>query len=269
MTTLRRAYVDVAGRQVHYRCAGSEGLPRLLLLHQSPSSSAMYSQLMLELADRYQLFAPDTPGFGGSDPLPEVGEARQVADYASVIHGFCTALSLSPCAVFGHHTGAAIAVQLEHDYPGTARAMVLSGPTLLTAEQKASLPELASPFPPAEDGAHLLAMWRRIRDKDPEAPLALSQREVHSAFACGASYLASYEAVTQQDFTGQLAGIECPVLVFAGDQDPLYNAVAPTLARLPNGASVDLPGGERTYVCERQTDIVAAVLDKFFSRSGS
>ena len=138
---VRRAYLDVSGRQMHYRTAGQQGLPRLLLLHQSPSSSAMYQALMQQLADRYQVFAPDTPGFGNSDPLPVAQHALQIADYASAIHDFCSALGLEGCYVFGHHTGAAVAVQLEHDYPGTAQAMVLSGPTLLTAEQKISLPE--------------------------------------------------------------------------------------------------------------------------------
>lgn len=266
---VRRSYVDVAGMQVHYRTAGQPGLPALLLLHQSPSSSAMYHSLMLELADRYQLFAPDTPGFGCSDTLPASAGAVQTTAYAAVIHGFCTALELSPCCVFGHHTGAAIAVQLEHDYPGTARAMALSGPTLLSEEQKRTLPQLASPFPPTEDGAHLLAMWQRLRDKDPAAALDLTQRELLSAFASGESYQASYKAVTLQDFAGQLGAIACPVLVFAGDQDPLYAAVEPTLARLQKGSSVALPGGERTYVCERQASTVAVILNNFFAGGGS
>jgi len=266
----RRAYAEVAGIQLHYRCAGARELPALLLLHQSPSSSAMYAPLMEQLADRFFLVAPDTPGFGGSDPLEStVAGAVEIADYARVIHEFVTALGIVPCDIFGHHTGAAIAVQLEHDYPGTSAAMALSGPTLLSEEQKHSLPQLATPFPPDQEGAHLLGMWQRLRDKDPEAPLALTQRELLSAFASGESYPASYAAVTRQDFAGQLRGIDCPVLVFAGDRDPLYAAVAPTLAHLRRGRGISLPGGERTYVCERQADIIAAALGEFFSGNGS
>jgi haloalkane dehalogenase len=266
----RRAYAEVAGIQLHYRCAGARELPALLLLHQSPSSSAMYAPLMEQLADRFFLVAPDTPGFGGSDPLEStMGDVLEIADYARVIDEFVTALGIAPCGVFGHHTGAAIAVQLEHDYPGTCAAMALSGPTLLSQEQKRSLPQLATPLPPDPQGAHLLGMWQRLRDKDPEAPLALTQRELLSAFASGESYPASYAAVTRQDFAGQLRGIECPVLVFAGDQDPLYAAVAPTVAHLPRGRAISLPGGERTYVCERQADFIAAALAEFFSGDGS
>ena len=229
----------------------------------------MYLPLMAQLADRFYLVAPDTPGFGASDALPaaEPGAATVagIADYARAMHEFIVALELAPCGVFGHHTGAAIAVQLEHDYPGTARAMALSGPTLLDETQKRTLPDLASPFELREDGGHLLCMWQRIRAKDPAAALVLSQRETLSALACGDAYQASYRAVTRQDFAGQLGKIVCPLLVYAGDQDPLYGAVAPTLARLPQGDTVQLPGGERTYVCERQAGLIGAILGDFFA----
>ena len=255
----RRAYVDVDGLQVHYRSAGRAGAP-VLLLHQSPSSSAMYEKLMHELADRFHLFAPDTPGFGNSDPLGEVS----VEGFAAIIKGFIGALDIGPCNVFGHHTGAAIAVQLAHDYPELVKAMALSGPTLLNEEQRRSLPGLASPLPPVPDGSHLQAMWERLRAKDPDAPLELSQRELLSAFASGDAYPASYGAVTRQATAQQMEAIQCPVLVFAGDADPLYSAVAPSVALLPRGVAAELEGGERTYVCERQAPLVAARLAAFF-----
>ena len=270
---VRRAYADVAGIQVHYRSAGERTRPALLLLHQSPSSSAMYLPLMAQLADRYFLVASDTPGFGGSDPLPGSGvdgaDSVDIAAYARLIHEFVTVLDIAPCGVFGHHTGAAIAVQLEHDFPGTASAMALSGPTLLDEAQQRSLPQLATPFELAESGEHLLAMWRRLREKDPAAPLALTQRELLSAFACGDAYQASYAAVARQDFATQLGAITCPVLVYAGDRDPLHGSVAPTLARLQRGSTVALPGGERTYVCERQAELIGTVLGEFFESNSS
>ncbi len=261
---IRRGYIDAAAGQVHYREAGRRGRPALLLLHQSPSTSAMYELLMRQLADDFHLLAPDTPGFGNSDPLQSGTDPVGIRDYAAVIAQFAAACEITPCFVFGHHTGAAIAVQLEHDFPGTARAMALSGPTLLTDEQRTTLPHRASPIPVAENGAHLQAMWQRIREKDEAAPHGLVQREVLSALAAGPAYLSSYEAVCRQDFAAQLNTIQCPVLVFAGDEDPLYAAVDPTVARLPRGQRADLRGGERTYVCERQAEAVARLLRDFF-----
>ncbi len=266
---VRRAYANVGRLQLHYRHAGAAGLPTLVLLHQSPSSSAMYIELMQRLADRFYLLAPDTPGFGNSDALPGDPAATSIADYAAAIHSLLRGLGLLPCYLFGHHTGAAIAVQLEHDYPGAARAMALSGPTLLGEELRRSLPGRASPIPLQADGSHLQAMWQRVREKDPDAPPALLQRELQSACSSGSAYQASYQAVARQDFAGQLRSLACPVLVFAGDADPLYDAVAPTLELLARGVAATLPGGERTYVCERQADEVADLLANFFTHCGT
>jgi len=262
--TVRRAYADIDGRQLHYRWAGDAVQPALVLLHQSPSSSAMYEPLMASLADRFYLLASDTPGFGNSDGLADDPGQLSIDDYAAAIHALLLELAVVPCYLFGHHTGASIAVAIEHGFPGTARAMALSGPTLLDDVLKRELPERASTIGLAEDGGHLLAMWQRLQQKDPAAPLPLLQRELQSAFSSGASYQASYRAVTQQDFAGQLATITCPALVFAGEHDPLREAVAPTVARLPRGVAAQLNGGERTYVCERQVNTVATRLAEFF-----
>jgi pimeloyl-ACP methyl ester carboxylesterase len=262
--SIRRAYVQLLHGQLHYRVAGEPHRPVLLLLHQSPSSSAMYEPMMELLADRFYLLAPDTPGFGNSDPLQVAPGSLEIADYAAALRYFLTAVDVESCFIFGHHTGAAIAVQLEHDYRATARAMALSGPTLLTSEQQRDLPQLANPFPAEENGEHLLAMWQRLRDKDSSAPLDISQRELMSAFACGEAYQASYQAVCRQDFAGLLDSVACPVLVFAGDADPLYGAVKPTAERLVQGRVAELSGGERTYVCERQAPEVAVLVANFF-----
>ena len=258
----RRAYIDVGELQLHYRCAGAPEKPALLMLHQSPSHSAMYEPLIALLAETFHIVAPDNPGFGNSDPLP--ADEQQVKDYAAAIRGLVEALDLAPCFVFGHHAGAAIAAQLEHDYPGTARALALSGPPLLDAATRAALPGQATPFPPAEDGTHLLQMWQRIRSKDAGAPLSISQRETLSALASGNAYHASYTAVAAQDFASLLPGIACPTLVYAAGADPLLMGVAPTLALLPNGEKGVLPGSERTYVCEKQAQDVAVLLTEFF-----
>ena len=64
-----RGYTTTSFGQVHYRFAGTPGKPVVVFLHQTPSDSAMYEDLMRELADDYRLFAPDTPGMGMSDPV--------------------------------------------------------------------------------------------------------------------------------------------------------------------------------------------------------
>ena len=261
MSAVLRAYAPIGGRQLHYRYAGYPDAPALLLLHQSPSTSAMYEPLMAALADRYFLVAPDNPGFGGSDALePGYG----VEDLSAAVAALLDELAIASCYVFGHHSGAAVAVQLAADQPSRYRALALSGPTLLSEQQRRDLPESVNPFPIKDDGGHLVQMWGRIHAKDPEAPRQLIQREVLSALASGDDYQGTYRAVCGQDFAALLPDLECPVLVFAGDEDPLRGGVEPSLELLRNGSTASLPAGSRTYLCERQVREVTDMLAAFF-----
>ena len=262
MTGVMRAYAEVDGRQLHYRRAGDPALPVVLLLHQAPSHSAMYEPLMERLGDRFCLIAPDTPGFGNSDALE--GEC-DIEAFAGCFASLLQCLEIEKCLVFGHHTGAAIAVQLASGFPGLCSALALSGPTLLSEDMRQTLPQLASPFPVEEEGGHLLKMWQRIRDKDQNAPLELIQREVLSAIASGNNYQGSYRAVCRQDFAAGLQTLQCPVLVFAGDEDALRGSVTPSLDLLRDGHTTELEPGAGTYACERRADEIARILVEFFN----
>ena len=65
--TVSRHYLTINGRRVHYRRAGKG--PPLLMVHQSPRSSAEYQELMQQWGAHFTCIAPDTPGFGQSQPL--------------------------------------------------------------------------------------------------------------------------------------------------------------------------------------------------------
>ena len=259
--SVRRGYLDFEVGQLHYRYSGSEQSPLLLMLHQTPSSSAMYMRLMPLLSEEFFVVAVDTPGFGSSDAL--AGEIT-IAGFSEAIYQAVSGHFDRPALVFGHHTGAAIAVQLAFDHPEFVRALALSGPTLLTEAQKQALPLAAKTIPCEPDGAHWHVMWQRLRAKDPEADLALSVREELLAFSCGDYYEASYRAVTEQNVAHQLSVIDCPALVFAGGRDQLRSAVAPTVRLLQRGMATALPNDAGTYVCEQQPDAVAALLRRFF-----
>ena len=65
--TLRYGTARVEGLNIAYREAGSPQNPKLVLLHGFPSSSHQYRNLIPALAERFQVIAPDYPGFGNSD----------------------------------------------------------------------------------------------------------------------------------------------------------------------------------------------------------
>lgn len=95
---ITRGYTDSSLGQVHYRTARDSRLPALVLIHQSPSSSIMYEALMLRLAEKFYIVAPDTPGFGGSDPLPH---AATIEAYSVSIVEALKNIGLKKCFCFG------------------------------------------------------------------------------------------------------------------------------------------------------------------------
>jgi pimeloyl-ACP methyl ester carboxylesterase len=262
---IRKGYVDTRFGQVHYRTTISSpgdlsnSVP-LVLLHQTASSSVMYEALMNVLAGEYGCIAPDTPGFGESF-TPQV--TPTIALYATALYEALGALKVRTCWLFGHHTGASIAVQMAYDHPRFARALILSGPPYLTAAQRAAFAARISPVAPAPDGAHLLPLWERIMSKEPDVPLALAHREFTLTLRAGDQYAAAYHAVFSHDLAAQLPFIICPVHVMGGEFDALRDCLQPAAAAAREG-SIQLIPGAGTYVCERQTTLVADVIRRFF-----
>jgi pimeloyl-ACP methyl ester carboxylesterase len=257
--TIRRRYVDTPSGQLHLRTAGSPDREPLVLIHQTSSSSAMFEPMMRELAADFWLIAPDVPGFGQSDPP---ASPLTLDSYVRPVLAALRRLEIETASLFGHHSGTAVALRLEQLAPGMARRVVLSGPAVLSDEVKAMLATSVRPVEPAADGSHLAAMWRRIRDKDPDAPLALSQRETVLNLIAGQVYDKMYRALIDYDFLADAARLSCPVLVVAGDRDPLAGAVEPTVARLARGRRAMVPGAG-TYICDRRAAELAELVRGF------
>jgi haloalkane dehalogenase len=258
--TLHRGYIDLDHGQLHYRSSKNRDLPVLLLLHQSPSDSRMYESLAVELQDEFWIIAPDNPGFGHSDPLPG---GFSLEGCAAALVALLDQLNISSCFLFGHHTGASIAVAMASATEDRFLSVALCGPTLLSAELQAALPGLAKPFPPMGNGSHLQNMWQRMAGKEGVSPPELLLRETMSAFAAGDSYPQAYVAVAAQDFEKQLRSLVMPVLVFAGTEDILYGQLDASYACLRQGTRREIKGAG-SYVCDRYPAQVAALLREFF-----
>ena len=60
--------VEIDGQKIFYREAGPTNAQTVLMLHGFPSSSRMWEPLLLLLADKYHLIAPDYPASGAGSP---------------------------------------------------------------------------------------------------------------------------------------------------------------------------------------------------------
>jgi pimeloyl-ACP methyl ester carboxylesterase len=134
------------------------------MLHGSPGDSEMLTAEMATLARRFTCIALDTPGFGGSDPLP--GDHLTVPELAAATAAAIEALGLAPCRVYGTHTGAAIALELGVGWPTLVSGLVIEGLPCFTPSEIASLFEgYFAPLVTDPLGGHLTTTWVRFRDQ--------------------------------------------------------------------------------------------------------
>lgn len=117
-----RKKVTVSGREVFFRRFG-KGKP-MFILHGWDVSGQKYLSAARILAQKYQVFLPDLPGFGRS-PLPPV--PWDVADYAHLVIELAEALRLKSFVLVGHSFGARVAVQIAVDDPARVEKMILTG----------------------------------------------------------------------------------------------------------------------------------------------
>lgn len=173
MPTIASQFVAVGDRQVFVRAAGSG--PPLLLLHQSPQNSRAMLPWIERLAVRYAVFAPDTPGFGFSDPLPLA--SPEIPDYAAAFARLFDSLGFDKAVVFGVHTGAVTALRFALDHPEKVAGLVCDGYARFNADEREALVAgYLPPFEPSWDGLHLAWAWARMREQHFYFPWHASDR---------------------------------------------------------------------------------------------
>jgi len=157
-----RHFVNLGDRQIHYRLAGSG--PPLLLLHQSPTSSAEMATDIEYCARHCTVIGVDHPGYGLSDPLPE--EAPDIGRFADELEALITALGLDRVLIYGFHTGAIIGFEFARRYPERCAAVVVNGLTCIEGDELADLLAHYNELPEVTpEGSHLPWLWARLRDQ--------------------------------------------------------------------------------------------------------
>src|SRR5258707_8558438 len=122
LPAIERSFVSVPSGRAHIAACGA-GRP-ILLLHQTPRSWDEYREVLPLLGAHYRAIAMDTVGFGDSQPLPT--GADSIEAWAEAAHEVLAALGHGRAVVAGHHTGAAIAVEMAASRPEPVEALVLS-----------------------------------------------------------------------------------------------------------------------------------------------
>jgi pimeloyl-ACP methyl ester carboxylesterase len=259
VSAVRRGYVDVPFGQVHYRVAGLG--PPVVLLHDSPRSSAMHEALLDSLADEFTAIALDTPGYGASSPLP-ASPRPEIPAFAAALGATLDALGLPPCPIYGFHTSSKILLQLAADRPERISVAILDGLSLPPSPpDEGFIARYMAPFPPTGDGSHLVGQWTRIRDlhrffpwfrRESAARLPLDlpdERHLHGygldLLMAGASFPSAYSAAMRYAALPAVERLRSPTVFMARSDDVLYRYLDDLPATLPPGCSVERLTPER------------------------
>ena len=116
-------WLKVSGLRIHCLTAGTFG-PAVLLLHGSAFDAAgmSFESAISALATGCCVFAPDLPGFGESDPMPD---RWGFADYSAFLCPLMTELGLQRASLVGVSMGGGIALGFALNAPQRVERLVL------------------------------------------------------------------------------------------------------------------------------------------------
>lgn len=267
---MKKAYVQVNDRLIHYRTEGSG--PPLVMLHPSPLSSASAVPVAAGFSQHCEVFALDTPGYGLSDPLAT--EAESLQDYLPALLGFLDAMGIEKACIYGAATGAQIAIQFALLYPERVSLLVLDSCGHIDDDDcEAVIQDYFPDLTPRLDGSHLATAWQIAVDLSrffpwcdrteasrlyiDQPPAEIQQLTVLGYLQAGPEYWRAYEPAFRAERAIYVQQLSVPTVVtrwessiVLGITDALLQHELPdNIESLPLGPTLaDRVGGLADYV---------------------
>jgi len=241
LSEVHRFYVEGRFGQLHLRAASPDQASSerpLLCFHLSPLSSVVYETWLGEMGkDRFAL-APDTPGYGMSDP-PETQPS--IADFAAAMGDVMDALEIGEADVMGYHTGSKICVELARQRSEQIKHLVLVSAPVYTDEELASqYAQMGELHPPKDDGSHLTDAWAgHWRWRGPHQTAAELMRVFPDALRGGDRLPWGHRAAFSYQHKDHLPEVNQPVMVI-NPNDDLTTYTSRIVPFLKNGRVVDM-----------------------------
>lgn len=238
---IRRHYVDISIGQVHGLIAGpDDGLP-LVLLHQTSDAASMYEPVLPLLgALGYRAIAIDIPGQGNSVKPPHQPTGDE---FASWTHEAVVAFGLGSYHLLGHHFGGTVAGFMAATIPTAVKSLMVYGWVDIKGTDWANDMVKAKPriFDPNGEIVkhHWVRRWemsgRELADpSENRFTEAMALRTMIALLQSGPSWYYAYHLLGGTDHKELAARINCPVLMFAGPRDHIYNESRDAVPNFPN-----------------------------------
>lgn len=253
-----------SGRGLRYRRAGA-GTP-LVLVHGYLGGSAQWQAEIDRFAPRFDVIAPDLPGYAGSAALPP---SDRIAQFAAAVLGLVDELGLGQVTLLGHSMGGMIVQDLAATHPDRIARLILYGTGPLGAMPDRFEPLDTSRERVRSDGVaetirRIGATWfrdgTRARGFDVVARLGAQASE--------AAAIAGLDAMSQWDGRGALSRLTMPTLVLWGDGDRSYRwpQVEALWQGLPDAGLAVIPGTAHAAHLEKPA-LFHALLEDFLLAS--
>jgi pimeloyl-ACP methyl ester carboxylesterase len=238
--------------------------PPLVLVHGYLGGSAQWEAEIAQFSDRYDVIAPDLPGFGDASAEPGCDSIGAMAD--SVL-ALLDHLGIEEFILMGHSMGGMIAQEMAAKAPDRVSKLILygTGPLGLMPDRfepiKLSRERLCS------DGVgktieRIGATWFRRGDAAAGFPVV---RQI-GAGANPEAALAALDAMADWDGRPALKSLEMPTLVVWGHDDRSYRwpQVESLWKNLPNATLSVIPGAAHAAHLEKPK-LFQAIVEDFLS----
>jgi pimeloyl-ACP methyl ester carboxylesterase len=240
---MRRTYFETRFGQLHVHGAmpgggGFDEATTLVCFHQSPMSGRVFRPLLEIMGRDRSVYAPDTPGFGESDPPTA---QPTIADYAGAMVDFLDQMRFRKVDLLGYHTGTLIAAEVALMRPDLVRRIVMIAVPVLTDEERDAFRQAPWPVPVAEDGSHVAQEWQRsLQWRGPGVSLEAVARSFAEKLRNGPQAWWGASAVMDYPARARLAQVAAPVLVLR-PKDDLWEATLRAKGVLRDSRILDLP----------------------------
>ena len=156
------SYSKIIGKsKLHFKVVGSG--PPILLFHASPLSSNFLLPFIKHLSLHHTIIAPDTPGYGDSDPLEKVPDS--LSDYVHNFDRFMSSLGLQKFSIYGTATGAQIGIRYALEHPKKIQHLYLDNIAHFSETERDKIIDNYFPdFSPVADGSHLPKIWHVVKN---------------------------------------------------------------------------------------------------------
>jgi pimeloyl-ACP methyl ester carboxylesterase len=275
-TAATMGMVDVDGLRITYRELGTG--PAVLLLHGWPTSSHLWRQVMVPIAQTNRAVAVDLPGFGASDkPLDR---RYGFALFERTIDVLLAELGIDQTAIAVHDLGGPVGVHWAIRNPQRVTKLALLN-TLLYPELSEAVVEFVRLLRNPESRDRLTSpaglesvMRRGLVDQSRLTDEVL--RAVREPFRTEESRRALAAAGIQLELEGfaetgrRLHELRMPVRIIYGARDQLLPDVADTMARverdLPQAVTTTLPNCGH-FLQEEAPQQVGELLARFIAEA--